>query len=368
VNAAIARSLQERTEILWTLDRNAPDATSALCEAAINEASGRASDAQQVLRSAQGRVERETEELLSRHLAALESRGQALQATGLRLAMEEEIGHLAETITGSDLAASVASLVSSERRLDAIEGHWRGLQGLVAQVTTLSDEAADLGIGLDGVLSRLDSARSRLATLPATDQDLDAAAQIAAQTLMRLHEAIPPALEQELAQHGDRLEAAASGTGSPRAARRLHSEAVQHLKDGRLLDAVQSVRQLRAELERLAAETPPPAAEPASPGAVADGPPGASPAPAAIADNEPEAPPSDDGQRLVEAAMISQLTKKARGLAVRVRSLPANSETARAAAQQIQEATELLRGRRYAEADAALTRIMRLLAASESPR
>jgi hypothetical protein len=56
------------------------------------------------------------------------------------------------------------------------------------------------------------------------------------------------------------------------------------------------------------------------------------------------------------------LLKKARSLAARVRTLPPDSETARDAAVQIREATDLLRARKLTEADLTLTRLMRMLA------
>jgi hypothetical protein len=59
--------------------------------------------------------------------------------------------------------------------------------------------------------------------------------------------------------------------------------------------------------------------------------------------------------------VIEALVMKARSLAVRVRALPADSVEANQATRQVQQATELLRLRRYAEADAALSRLMRAL-------
>jgi len=368
VNTAIARALQERMELLWTFDRDAPDATGALCEAALNEASGRVTDAQQILRSAQSHLDRETEELLARHLSSLEARGQALEATGLRLALEDELGGLAESIVAGDPASSIAAFLAAERRMDGVEAHWRGLQALLAQAATLSSEATDLGIDVGDSGRRLDEIRRNLAAVAANDHDLDVAAQAAAETLMQLHEAIPPALEAELQRHAGALEEPASTGGRAQSARRLHSQAVGHLKSGRLQDAVQSVRELRQELQELAAEVaarppPQPPAPPAPAAPVATAP----EAPAAAAPLPPATPAtgSVSGPSADDAAMLATLTKKARTLAVRVRELPSDSVEAQTAARTIHEATDLLRGRRYGEADAALTRLMRLLAGSE---
>ena len=370
VNASLARALEQRTELLLTIDQDVPDVTGELCEAALNEASGRVTEAQQVLRSAQGRLERETEELLGRHLENLEARGRALQATGLRLALEDELGHLAESIVAGDPAASVAALAAAEHQMDALEARWRDLQGLIAQVTGLREQAVDLGIQLDGLPDRLAAARATLAAMVVTEHDLDAAAQAAAETLMQLHEAIPPALEAELRRHESTLESHRGRPPKLQTARRRHAEAVQHLKSGRLEDAVRSVRELRVAIDELAKQVeegpavvaravpaPPPAGPPA--GTIS---PGSAPEPPAVAAGpvgaEPTRPLEETAASPPDSATVEVLMTKARRLAGRVRSLPADSEEAFTAARQIHEATELLRQRRYAEADAALSRLM----------
>ncbi len=401
VTGALARALEQRTELLATLDPEAPDVTAELCEAALNEASGRVADAQQVLRSAEGRLDRETEELLGRHLADLESRGKALEATGLRLALEEELGRLAETLVADAPATSIAGLLAAERRVARIEAHWRGLQALLAQVTTLREEAADLGVTVDARADRLQALRANLGSIASGERELDAVAQAAAEALMALHEAIPPALEQELARHRATLDAHPSHLPRSRSARRLHAEAKEHLAEGRLEGAVQSVHELRKELVELAREAKEAAeAEAARPPPVPAAPPSAAPsrprpveaptriprpapAPAPLPEVAPPepappevvaaaaeapvapAPPAPE-PAVPDAEAVAMLLKKARGLAARVRALPAESEEALSAARQIHEATELLRARRFAEADAALTRLMRALAVPTS--
>ncbi len=386
VNASLARGLEDRSELLRSIDRDAPDMTAELCEAALTEASGRASDAQQILRSAQARMDRETEELLGRHLENLESRGRALQSTGLRLALESELGSLAEGFVGGEAAASVAALAAAERRLDAIEAHWRGLQALLAQVTTLREQAAALGISLDGLPDRVATIRADLAAAAVTERELDLAAQTAAEALMRLHEAIPPALERELARHDVALREHPARSARAQPARRRHAEAVDHLKSGRLEDAVRSVRELREALNELARESeaaPPPVAP--TPAPVASPPsrpvparraePATIPTPSAPSSSTvpasqveaaapamaPPTPSAREGAGPPDAATITALMQKVRSLAARVRSLPPESPQAASAATQIHEATELLRAHRYAEADAALSRLMRAL-------
>ncbi len=403
VNASLARALLERTELLRTVDQDAPDVTGELCEAALNEAAGRFADAQQILRSAQGRLEREAEELLSRHLSDLQERYRALESTGLHVAVEDELTGVAESLRSGDPASAIARLTSAERRLGRLEADWRGLQALIAQVVTLRAEAEQLGIRLDVGAERLESARANLVAGPATEREIDLVAQAAAATLMKLHEAIPSALEAELDGHRKALEAHPARHRKAQVARRLHAEASQHLSEGRLDSAVGSVRELRTvladlareakEAEEEAARAPParvpaarappaPAAPPPAsvevPGPAGEEPP-AEIAPDAAASRLPRPslpveipePPSTPVQPPVAPpagppAMtpegIASLMTKARSLASRIRNLPADSPEATEAARQIHDVTELLRSRRFAEADAALTRLMRALA------
>ena len=215
---------------------------------------------------------------------------------------------------------------------------------------------------------------------------------------MRLHETIPPALEQELAQHQGRLERHPHPSARLPSARKLHSEAVRHLKSGRLEDAVRSVRELRGVLEELASEPPPPPPEPPAPRpapaprevvappepprppevevtalpappappkrAEVAGAPAGMPGPAGLSSRATPTP--EEARRALDVETLGTLTRKARSLAARVRALPSEGEAAQMAARQIHEATELLRARRYQDADAALTRLMRLLAAAET--
>ncbi len=366
VNASIARALQDRTELLRSVDPEPPDVTAELCEAALNEASGQVQDAQQVLRTAQGRLERETEELLARRLSGLEVRAKTLEGSGLRLALDDALAAVAESLVAGEPTRSVALLLETERHLDRLEAHWRDLQALFSQIATLRADAGDLGVDLSAVPDRVGPLRAALGGGPVSDPDLDAAAQAASQALLELHQAIPAALEPELDRH-----AVALGTHPPRhpraePARRLHAQAVRHLKEGRLSEAVRSVRELRAALEELARAPPPapPAAAPTVP-AASDGPAPAPPSAAAGPPSRaraPSAPEASGTPASPDAETIAALMKKARSLAGRVRTLPPDSEDAATAARQIHEATELLRARRYEEADEALTRLMRTLA------
>ncbi len=339
LNATISRSLREKMEVLRDLGRGAPDVTNELCEAALSEAEGRVAQALDILRSAQQRLETQTDEVVARRVTALEERRLALQKAGVRFAIGGDLDHLREAVEGGEREEAAVRLVEAERRLGQFESDWKGLQGLLAQIEGLRSEAAELGIPLGEISGELETIREKLGAPDLSEEVLDTLAQDAAQTLMLLHEAIPTSLESELAAHEKRLDQFPEDHAPSAAARRLHVEATRHLKKGRLSEAVQSVRELRRQLEELEKE----AAESAG-------------APAAVT-----APVETEEQTL------ERLLRKARSLAARVRTLPPDSESAREAAIQIREATEHLRARELAEADLTLSRLMRVLA-YEEPR
>jgi hypothetical protein len=169
-----------------------------------------------------------------------------------------------------------------------------------------------------------------------TEEILDSVAQEAAQTLMLLHEAIPSALTEELERVEKVLDRYPEEHAASAVAKRMHLEATRHLKKGRFTEAVRTVQDLRRELAELevAAAASPAAAPP---------------------------PPATPGE--TEDEMLGRLLKKARLLASRIRTLPADSDVAHDAAVQIREATEFLRSRKLKEADLTLSRLMRMLSA-----
>ena len=329
--AAISRDLRARMEVIQQLGHG-PDVTSELCEAALSEAEGRTAEALGTLRSAQSRLERETEEVLQQRVVLLKERRETLHKTGVRFSLAPDFERLSAALETGDREDAVAFLVEAERRVTQFESDWKGLQGLLAQIEGLRNEAAELGMPLGEISSELEGIRDRLTEQELTEDSLDTFAQEAAQTLMLLHEAIPSSLEEELARTETALDRVPDDHPGSAVARRLHLEAGRHLKKGRLSEAMQSLRDLRRELEQLEKT---PVVVPV-------------PAPAEV--------PEDDG------AMLDRLLKKARSLAARVRTLPPDSETARDAAIQIREATDLLRARKLSEADLTLTRLMRMLA------
>ena len=330
--AAISRDLRAKMESLAELE-HPPDVTSELCQAALIESEGRAAEALDILRSAQSRLDHDTGELLVERSQLLKDRRAALEATGVRFALGADLERLARATESGERREAVRLLVDTERRIAQLESDWKGLQGLLAEIEGLRNEATALALPLGEVSSELDGIRDRLRDQELTEETLDSFAQEAAQTLMLLHEAIPSSLAEELSRSETALDRFPEEHSGSAVARRLHLEASRHLKKGRLSEAMQSLRDLRRELAELEKQPSVPPPGPA------------------------EGAPSED-----EDQMLDRLLKKARSLAARVRTLAPDSETAREAAVQIREATELLRARQLRDADLTLSRLMRMLA------
>lgn len=329
--ARISRDLRAKMAIVHELGRSVPDATSELCQAALGEAEGREGEALETLRGAQTRLERELDELLEQRLRAVVARRDTLQTHGLRLAIGSDLDRVADELQARHRTEATDLLLETESRIGQFEGDWRGLQGLLAQIEALRDEASDLGLPLGEISGEIESIRDRLASPRLTEESLDELAQSAAQALMLLHEAIPSSLEEELARHAAALGPYPEEHVPSAVARRLHGEASRHLKRGRLPEAIQSVRELRQQVDAIRREE------------------AARPAP-------PETPPSLVAE--TENETLDRLLKKARSLAGRVRFLPPESDEAQKAAVEIRSATEHLKRREFAEADATLARLM----------
>jgi hypothetical protein len=335
--ARISRDLRSKMALVRELGRSFPDATSELCQAALNEAEGRESEALETLRGAQARLEKEIDELLEQRIRATTDRREALAQIGVRFSLGAEWKEIGDELSQGHREDVTSNLLEAERRVAQFESDWKGIQGLLAQIDGLKTEAGELGIPLGEITSELEGIRDRLEAPNLTEESLDEVAQAAAQTLMLLHESIPSSLEEELQRHAVTLDRFPEEHVPSAVARRLHVEASRHLKKGRLPEAVQSVRELRHQIEAIEQEE-------------TDG-------------GTQFLQPPPEGVRETEAETLDRLLKKARTLAARVRTLPPDSETAREAAMEIRAATELLKTRELSEADQTLARLMRMLTA-----
>jgi hypothetical protein len=334
LNAAISRGLRSKMELARELGRGAADLTNELCEAALSEADGRISEALAILRSAQSRLETQTDELVHQRLIELGERRESLERTGAHIAVGDDLRNASDLLNSGEREDAIRSVVETDRRMTQFESDWRGLQGLLAQVEGLRSEAAEIGIPLGEIASEVEAIRDRLREPNLTEDALDTVAQEAAQTLMLLHEAIPSALTDELQKDETALDRYPEDHAASAVAKRLHLEAGRHLKKGRLAEAVRSVQDLRKELAELEVAA------------------AASPAIAAI-----PRPTIEE----TEEETLDRLLKKARSLAARVRTLPPDSDIAHDAAVEIRQATDLLRSHKLKEADLTLTRLMRML-------
>lgn len=339
LNVAISRDLRHKMDLLRELGQDAPDLTSELCQAALSEADGRISEALAILRSAQTRLASESDELVQRRFTELTERRESLERTGARIALNDDFRTAREAIEAGEREEAIRALAGVDRRLTQFESDWRGLQGLLAEVEGLKNEAAELSIPLGEITSEVEAIRQKLREPNLTEEIMDTVAEEAAQTLMLLHEAIPAGLNEELVRAEKTLDHYPEDYVPAAIAKRLHLEASRHLKKGRFTEAVRSVQDLRRELSELEVA----ATASAAPGAGSAG---------ATAESEDET--------------LNRLLKKARSLAARIRNLPPDSDIAREAAIQIREATEFLRSRKLAEADQTLTRLMRILSSDFS--
>ena len=341
LNATISRDLRSKMDLVRDLGRG-PDVTSELCQAALIEAEGRIAEALEILRSAQSRLDAETDQLIGRRFELLGQRRAELERSGVRFGVQSDLKRLSAAIDAGDRDGAVQILLEVERRFAQFESDWKGLEGLLGQIEGLHRDASELAFPLGEISGEIAAIHDRLKDSELTEESLDAVAQEAAQTLMLLHEAIPASLEEELKKAGDTLDRLPEEHPPAALARRLHLEAGRRMRKGRLSESLQTLRELRREIGELERSRP----------VVPEGP-----------TAEPTTAPTPVES---EDEMLARLLKKARMLAGRVRTLPPDSETSREAAIQIREATDYLRSRQLKEADETLSRLMRMLSTEEA--
>ncbi len=148
LNAAISRDLRSKMELARELGRGAADLSNELCEAALSEAEGRASEALGILRSAQSRLETQTDELVRQRLTELGERRESLEKTGAHISVGEDLRQASDLLATGEREDAIRRVVETDRRMTQFESDWRGLQGLLAQVEGLRSEAAEIGIPL----------------------------------------------------------------------------------------------------------------------------------------------------------------------------------------------------------------------------
>lgn len=346
----IAIDTDARLGVLQELGGDTQDVGSDLRQAALAQVEGRMTEALDILRRALGRVQDQARGLFEQRVAAIEERDAVLRRSGVGTNADSEATKMRSLFQSERALDAIALLRETDQRLSRVEGDWKGLQALLRQIETLREAIRDTGNDPPEVEADVQRVRQLLAGPGVTIDALDEASQVAARSVMLLHEALPKAITEELDRHDRKLASYDEDHAPARAARQIHADAVRHLRRGRLPEAGASLRQLRLALRDLAAAPAPMAPEPAPHAEPTDAP--SSPVGGAGATAPARAPSPASLQRLLE---------KARSLAARVRTLPHDSEVAFEAASEIRLATELLRARKLDEAEATLARLMHTL-------
>ncbi|MCI4351557.1 MAG: hypothetical protein L3K15_08625 [Thermoplasmata archaeon] len=346
----LAGEVRSQLALVRELGEDTSEGASDMRQAALTQADGRVSEALSLLRGTLARAQAKTRDLCARRLDELEHRQTVLTDDGVGADFSVAFGKIRERFDANDRTGAIDLLRSTESDLVRVESDWRGLKGLLGQIDQLRTAIKAAGKAIPEVESDVAQVRAMLGLSPVGVATLDSAAQTAARALMLLHEALPPLVEAELAEHAKILGAYPTDHPPSRRARALHGETARHLRRGRLTEATVSLRELREVLKSI----PPPEPEPAPPATIVE--------PArtipAVDDRPISAPPAD-----AAPATLERLLHRARELAARVRSLPHDSEVAFEAAAEIRRATELLRSRKLDEAERTLTRLMMTLSA-----
>ena len=343
----IALQIDEELNVLVDLGGDPLAIASELRQAALSQADRRVVEALGLLRQAHARLATQTDELFQARVRDVEERARRLHGAGVAVSVDEDLTQMRAEIEEADRSPALRRLHAVDDRLSRLEGDWNGLRTLLRQIESLREAIKAYRGPIPQVEEDVGRVRALLAQPGVTPAVLDEASQIASRGLMLLHEELPPHFEAELTKHSTALERYPEDHGPARTARAVHAEALRHLRRGRLAEANERLAELRKTISALSAERLAPAEhEPSAP--AAKGRPGA------------RSPAEED-----EA--LQRLLAKARGLAQRVRGLPAESEVAYEAAGEIRRATEFLRARRLEEADQTLSRLMQTLSVEPAP-
>lgn len=348
-----ARELRRKGELLARLGVDAGTLSRSLCDAMLRESSGEVEPALAELKAAERTADGSVRAALTVRLGRLKQRRGKLIESGVELPRDKELDRLEENLLPEEPWRAAELLLAIEERFALIESQWHGLEQAFAQVADLRALAAKAGFPVTDVTSRTDATRSRLGSGPVRPEVIARAVRETTQEQEALAHVLAGPLRAELDRLGGALHQHPDDRAERNRRRALQDRAADDLSAGRTAEALRAVLELRSLLGA-AAPVPPSHATPAAPSApVAKSP-------------EPGTPPghtaSSPSPRPGSDVSIDSLLAKARSFAVRVRTLPPESEAGQRAAAQIHEATELLRKGRLVEADQALTRLMHTLA------
>ncbi len=342
--AKLAQQIEAEVQVLQWMGAEPREAMADLRQAALAEADGRVREALDVLRHSLEMVGERALHFFERRVVELEERDGRLAKSGVRTGLTAEIAQARQRFRAGQREDAIQLLRNAGTTLARIEGDWKGLLDLLQQVEPLRAAARDAGVDLAAVDTDFAEIRASLSDQSLTVEALDRASQTAARAMATLRDHLPIAIEAELGRHETVLRALPLEATSGGSARELHAEAVRHLRRGRLPEATETLKQLRAAIRALAPPAAPAAPPPHPPSPTPTAPPSSGPT---------EARPSPE--------QLSRLLERARNLAARVRSLPHDSEIAFEAAGEIRRATELLRAGKLDGAESTLARLMRTL-------
>ncbi len=341
-----AREVHRKAEALARLGADTSPVASSLCEAMTQESTGQIDRAVEILRSADQEADASLRSTVRARVDRLKQRRSKLTEAGVELPPDPTSERLEGALPSDDPAQAAELLREGEEKLATVEGQWHGLEQVFQEVSALRALASKLGLSVEGVPSRVEESKRLLASGQVRADRVARVARETTEELELLGRALAPHAEAELGRLGEMLKTSPDDPAERNRARAIRGRAARDLASGHLADVLRAVEELRALLPAKAA---------GEGGAVSSAPTG----PAAGVAELPSPAASTAARSDVS---VDTLLAKARGFAVKVRSLPPDSEAGRQAAAQIKEAAELLRQGRLVEADQALTRLMRTLA------
>lgn len=304
-----------------------PGSAGKLAQAAVDEALGDRSSAERAVQEELGRLRQAAQLAVAQHRDRLRARRRTLTESGIDLPAEPTLDDAGDHSEGTDQRSTLEALAQAEGRLRHVEGVWQELEQQFERIATVRTIAAQFGWSIVGIPSRVEGLRASLRAGHVRFEVVEQASREAADELSELFEALNEPVRSELANFRRSREEPREDPVAAHRVRALLARAERHLDERRLADA------LRDLLEA-----------------------GAKPVAAGSTDAPSATTPADEPSGGVS---VVSLREKARGLAEHIRALPAESETARRAAAEIREATELLRQGRLTDADAILTRLKR---------
>lgn len=350
-----ARELHRSAGLIRDLGGEVEESLGEARHAALLQTEGRASDALSVLRESQVAATTRVAELFEVRLHEIEERQHLLIEQGFTEEIHDRALALRAEFAESPVEAAAEHLAALDRELLALESSWADLRALLRQLDQTRAAANKLGHELPELDGQIAQVRARLARTGLTAEDVATAAEATNRVLTAFQEQLAPRLQGELDQHAHRLSRLAPDLPAGERARRVHAEANRHLRYGRLAEASFRLAELREAIAELS--NVPPAAAPAPRGAPSLGIGGPAPA----AKTPPLSAPPASGPSPAPDDPLPKLLARARELAGRIKSLPADSPLAQEAAGQIRVATEQLRARDLDAAGRTLTELMRSL-------